>query len=394
MGLILLLIGIAIATNIYFQLTKKKREQSKDYSFRDGYKLTRTEFEDALQLMGRNLCSNEYCKREIVTLFIDVRRTLIADKCWKDSFAFSEAILQTCKKTTLDLLSFQDTIESPAKEKIDTATTRLIQERATVVVRPLTRESDRRFYNSGDAWKVRYQNLINSFDTDNVQQFYNDICQLATMSDKRVTTEREIYLLAHQFLVHKDKEYSLKFYMHYLHVKTLSDTFKHKKISKPNAKLLFRNTKEEQQFNQVCSKLLTSKNLNTALKQFDNLEISQRKKVRLDITAIREAAGKQAKVAGILSDILADEPESVTIPQQPLTEVTDNKEGLLQLFINKDYKLNKEEVDIFARSKGLFMNQLIQSINEEHFDELDDVLIEEEEEYYMLNETYYEQLRG
>lgn len=400
---ILACIGVILALKLLADISYKRQNASfyQSHKLRDGFKVTKREFDEALQLLNRSFCSNEYCKRETVTLFIDVKRSLAKDKRIRDSFAFNEAILQYCKKATLDILNFQDTVQSAANEEVDADIIRLIEERAAVIVRPLGKESDRSFYNSGDAWKVRYSNLVNDFKIENVQQFYEDICQLGSMSDKRVTIQRDIYYKAHQFLVQKDKEYSLKLYLQYLHVKTLSQSFKHKKISKTSSQWLFRNIKEEQQFGQIGTKLVKSNNINAALKQVDSLGIGQRKKINLDVTAIREAAGKQAKVAGILSDLLAD--EAVIQPEQTAKEtavlqndspVIDNKEHLLRLFIDNSYKLDKEEVDIFARSKGIFMNQLIQRINEEYFDELDDVLIEEENEHYLLNKTYLQQVRG
>ena len=40
----------------------------------------------------------------------------------------------------------------------------------------------------------------------------------------------------------------------------------------------------------------------------------------------------------------------------------------------------------------MFRNQLIESINESCFETLDDILIEEEEDYYQINEDYYKQI--
>jgi hypothetical protein len=40
----------------------------------------------------------------------------------------------------------------------------------------------------------------------------------------------------------------------------------------------------------------------------------------------------------------------------------------------------------------MFRNQLIESINESCFETLDDILIEEEEDYYQINESYYKQI--
>ena len=50
------------------------------------------------------------------------------------------------------------------------------------------------------------------------------------------------------------------------------------------------------------------------------------------------------------------------------------------------------EFEAFAKSKGVFKNQLIESINDICFERLDDVLIEEDEEYYTVNQYYYHKL--
>jgi hypothetical protein len=383
-------IGVILAIKLITASYRRRRTLPDElYMLCGGIRVTKTEFDEAHQLLKWNFCANKYCKEEIMALFIDVKRHLVNDKHMGDSLAFSEVVLHYCKKAALEVLNFQDSAKSDSmNEEIDIAIIELIKERAAEIVRPLTKGSDRSFYDSGDAWKVRYSHLINGFNPGSVMQFYKDICQLGTMSSGRITVQREIYYKAHQFLIDKDKKYSLKLYLRYLHVKTLTDSFAYKKIAKTNRQRLFRNEKEEQQFSQICDKLIKDKDLKAALKRFDNHGITRRKKIKLDITSIKEAAGKQARVAGILSDILADEP--VAVPK--VAPVIDNKDALLQLFINKDYKLTKEEVDIFAQSKGIFTAQLIQRINEEHFDELDDVLIEEEDGQYRLNEIYLEKV--
>jgi hypothetical protein len=387
-------IGVAAALKLAAGISRKKRHTLfyQSYTLRDGFNVTKAEWDEARRLLNRDFCSNEYCKKEIVTLFIDVKRHLAKEKRMKDCFASGEAILQYCKKAALDIVDFQDPVPcagSVGGKEIPADIAKLIKERATEIVRPLTKESDRSVYAGGDAWKVRYNQLVNGFKPESVAAFYEDIGQLGAMSDKRITIERDIYYKAHQFLIHKDKEYSLKLYLHYLHVKTLASSFKHKKINRANSQWLFRNLKEEQQFYQVCAKLLRNNDMKAALKQVDSLGITQRKKIRLDSASIREAAGKQARIAGILSDLLVDEPESApnVLPDADYTE------ALLQLFIDRNYTLNKEEADLFARSKGLFTSQLIQRINEAHFDQLDDVLIEEESEQYALNKTYLQQIR-
>ncbi|MDR1161137.1 MAG: hypothetical protein LBK45_02250 [Tannerellaceae bacterium] len=384
---ILVGIGVILALKLVTESYKRKKALSKrSYKLWDGFYVTKAELDETDQLLSWQFCSNEYCRREIIALFIDVKRNLAKSKRRKAAPSFNKTLLRYCREVTLKIIDFQDPLQDATlSEKPEAAIIELVKERAAVVVRPLTAESDRSLYYSGDAWEVRYSHLIKGFEPGNVAPFYEAICQLGMLSNKRVTIQREIYYEAHLFLLFKDKEYCLKLYLQYLHVKTHTYSFVHKKIAKASRQWLFRDTREEQQFDQLCSKLLKDKRINAALKQFDKLGIAQRKKIQLDIISIKEAAGKQARVAGILSDILDDEP-AATPKDAP---VIDNKEALLQLFIDKDYRLTKEEVDIFAQSKGVFTGQLIQRINEAYFDELDDVLIEEEDGGYRLNKMYF-----
>lgn len=64
----------------------------------------------------------------------------------------------------------------------------------------------------------------------------------------------------------------------------------------------------------------------------------------------------------------------------------------LEFFSKNNYSILQSEFEIFAKSKGAFKNQLIENINEICFENLDDVLIEEDEEYYTINEDYYQKL--
>jgi hypothetical protein len=387
-------IGVILALKLVTASYKSQKTLAKrSYKFRSGFNVTKAEYDEAYQLLKRDFCPNEYCRKETVALFIEVKRNLAKNRCRKDDLPSDEVVFQYCKKITLDILDFQDSVQDDVSEEPEPVIIELIKELAAEVVRQLTAESDRSFYNSGDAWKVRYNHLVNTFNSENAIQFYEDICQLGVMSDKRITVRREIYYKACQFLIHKNKEYGLKLYLQYLHIETLTGSSGYKKITKANRQWFFRNMKEEQQFDRLCDKLIKNKDLKAALKQFDKSGIARRKKIQLDVASIREAAGKQARVAGLLSDLLADEPAFVP-KDSPVIDHIDNKEVLLRLFIDKDYKLTKEEVDIFAQSKGIFAAQLIQRINEEHFDELDDVLIEEDNGLYRLNETYLEVVKG
>jgi hypothetical protein len=66
--------------------------------------------------------------------------------------------------------------------------------------------------------------------------------------------------------------------------------------------------------------------------------------------------------------------------------------SVLEIFAKNNFSVLQSELESFAKSKGVFKNQLIESINEICYEDLDDVLIEEEDEYYIINPNYYQRL--
>jgi hypothetical protein len=64
----------------------------------------------------------------------------------------------------------------------------------------------------------------------------------------------------------------------------------------------------------------------------------------------------------------------------------------LELFPKSNFSVSQIELEQFAKSKGIFKNQLIESINEICYEFLDDVLIEEEEDYYTINTNYFKRI--
>ena len=72
-----------------------------------------------------------------------------------------------------------------------------------------------------------------------------------------------------------------------------------------------------------------------------------------------------------------------------LTEINSTA---LEYFEKSNFSISKLELEAFAKSKGVFKNQLIESINEACYEFLDDVLIEEEDEHYTINTDYYQRI--
>lgn len=65
---------------------------------------------------------------------------------------------------------------------------------------------------------------------------------------------------------------------------------------------------------------------------------------------------------------------------------------LLDMFNQNGFYLGKNQINSFAQSKGLMVNSMINQINEACFEVLDDNLIEESEDGWVVNKDYYEQI--
>jgi hypothetical protein len=66
--------------------------------------------------------------------------------------------------------------------------------------------------------------------------------------------------------------------------------------------------------------------------------------------------------------------------------------SVLELFLINNFSIPQIEIQEFAKSKGIFKNQLIDSINESCYEVLDDILIEEEDDYYTINPEYFQKI--
>ena len=218
-----------------------------------------------------------------------------------------------------------------------------------------------------------------------IEQFYERI-SLITEAENRVTASREIWLQAYRFLASRNRTYSLMCYLQYLNVKTYSNTFKHISIAHKYIKLLFKNSMQKEYFDEICKQLLTSRDLAKAFESLEKL-LTERKKIELNPDAIKEVGKEQSEVAKVLGQYLSEDEiiqEKPTLPEDIQQEIE-----IIELFVSNSFRLSKQAVILFAQERKLFYSQLIQQINEVHYDVLDDLLIEESEEEYIMSKEYY-----
>ena len=352
---------------------------------------------DQVSRLEKAASNNEYCRNNIVGLFFLIRRQ------FPDVDKYDEQVVLTlCRYAVFRRLNYQrnDKDESVHRQILPDVYDAIDKE-CDANLKIITGKEDSSFYSKYvDAWEIRYANLEDFFTRKDVVWFYDEVCKLGKMNSVRVVEERKIYIKAHRFMVKIDREYSLRLYLHYLSVKSLSDNFKYNKIPDRNSKILFRTDAEKKQFDETCAKLLKNYDLKIALARFNKLKISQRKRITLNKNAIKVVAEKQSKVAGVLGALFADEPSeeklTTAVPEEIAVEKSpkNHQSDFFDLFASHSFVLNKEEVDIFARSRGFFAGRFVEDINEECYDELDDVLIEEDDNCYTMNEGYYHQIKG
>lgn len=197
-----------------------------------------------------------------------------------------------------------------------------------------------------------------------------------------------------------------------------SATFDNKQLTKTIQKNLFKTNEQLHDFEVLVSELIKDKNLEKALQGVSKIYAVKRKKIQLNAALIKEVQQQHSGTVELLNEYLKDEygDENNTIKTQEIsneevamviTQKFDEPqhsiyvsniafaplhETVLEVFAKSNFSVLQSEFETFAKSKGVFKNQLIESINEICYEDLEDVLIEEEDDYYTINPNYYERL--
>lgn len=266
-------------------------------------------------------------------------------------------------------------------------------------------------YNKG-RWKNKLEKLKTNFKEKEYSVFYKNITELGNQNKNNPSIEN-IFFEASKFIAKYNNETSLKLYVQYVHYDLISDSFDNKQLTKTIQKSLFKSAEQLKEFETIIGQLIKDKQLDTALQSVSNIYITKRKKIQLDTTKIKEVQEQHSGTVELLNEYLKDELEvestivkteeinlninyikevpssSVFIKEITLTAIQSDALILLE---KNGFSISIQDFDAFAKSNGAFKNSLIESINETCFEFIDDVLIEEEEENFNLNETYFQKL--
>lgn len=264
-------------------------------------------------------------------------------------------------------------------------------------------------------WKIKFETLTESFNEQSKEKFIEQIHELEKINQGNPSIEN-IFYEASKFIAKIDKVASLKFYIHYLYYDLKSSKVDNKQLNKTIQKNLFKNNEQLKDFEKIIAELVKSKKLKNAIEQVEKIYEPKRKKIKLDKTAIKEVQKQDKGTVEILNEYLKDEYEDETTSikteeindEEVKIEITNKSDNQLDspfsvtlnqiqtevlfLFANRSYSIPNIEIESFCKSKGVFKGQLIDSINECCYEILDDVIIEENGESYILSETYYQKI--
>ena len=268
-------------------------------------------------------------------------------------------------------------------------------------------------------YKTKLKDLAFIFDSNRIDDYSKEIIELEIRNKENPFIEN-IYFEASKFISNYNKELALEYYIKYLYHDLKSVTFDNKQLTKTIQKNLFKTNEQLHNFQAIISELINDRNLEKALQELTKIYKVKRKKIQLDSISIKEVQKQHSGTVELLNEYLKDdyEDENNTIKTQEInneeikieitqktTEIqqsiyiynsvlrlTEINSTALEYFEKSNFSISKLELEAFAKSKGVFKNQLIESINEACYEFLDDVLIEEEDEHYTINTDYYQRI--
>lgn len=262
-------------------------------------------------------------------------------------------------------------------------------------------------------WKSKFEEISSSFNK-NSKEFLYQIIELGKLNKENPSVEN-IFFEASKFIAKYDQEKALSLYLHYLDHDLKSITFDNKQLTKTIQKNLFKDNIQLENFERIVSEFIQDKDLEKAINSVPQVYAVKRKKIQLDKSVIKEVQKKHSGTVELLNEYLGDE-NSEDLDDKPVIEKqieisiayskTEEMVSIyskdfvfkpihtstLDFFSKNNYSILQSEFEIFAKSKGAFMNQLIENINEICFENLDDLLIEEDEEYYTINYDYHQKI--
>lgn len=269
--------------------------------------------------------------------------------------------------------------------------------------------------NNTNRWKEKFDLIVS--DYSNAISFEREVERLAEVNIKNPSLDT-IYFDASKFISTHDKIVSLKLYLRYLEKDLHSNRFDRKHLTKTIQKNLFSTKEQIEDFEKIVNEFVITRDLQSAFQKIANIYLPKRKKIVIDRSAIDRVQRLDSETSQKLGDLLADEEtqeeeltviefeENLNIELHVLNPSLENEilkysqnlglseiqMNVLDFFERNSFSILQSELEDYMRSKQLFMGATLEAINDTLYDTLDDLLIEEEDEYFTINQEYFKKL--
>lgn len=267
-------------------------------------------------------------------------------------------------------------------------------------------------------WKIFFGQLKFKLESNNQKEFITGIAELEKVNQKNPNIEH-IFYEASKTIARQNQTIALQYYAKYIYYDLKSKKIDNKPINKTLQKLLFKTDQQLSDFKDIISKLILDKDIQVAIEEITKIYDPKRKKIVLDSQAIKKVEQKHSGTVELLNQYLTND-ESIsntessvknegeivetsikeqiakkdTFPSftEKLSLSKIQKEVLFKISEN-DFSITMDQIETLAMAEGMFKNQLIDSINDSCAELLDgEVLIEEDDDSYVIEESYYNEL--
>ncbi|GAB0157153.1 hypothetical protein CHRYSEOSP005_24230 [Chryseobacterium sp. Alg-005] len=362
----------------------------KYYRYRKGSQNYKYTFDSVKgEIYGHILKLSENNVREVYSN----KRKLTAEFNYSSPEIFTPYYEKVISKLDAFLIDDQKNILSP-----DTDTEKLLNESNTT------------------RWKSKFETITQTYT--NTVDFENQIIRLAEENIKNPSVEN-IFYEASKFMAKLNKQSSLKLYVYYIDSDLKSSKFDNKQMNKTIQKSLFKTDEQLRDFEEILNDFIKDRQLGNALKRIASVYEPKRKKIVIDRNSIQEVQKQHSGTVNLLNEYLQDELEDeiktsdsienetgevqIHITSNGYTEsviskfnsdllLSELQKEILEIFEKNSFSIPRNELEEVLKSKNQMMSSVIDSINESCYEALDDVLIEEDDDYFTIFPDYYKKL--
>ncbi|SHF03485.1 tellurite resistance TerB C-terminal domain-containing protein [Dysgonomonas macrotermitis] len=322
------------------------------------------------------------------------------------------------RKLNTDLGLHVSNANDKYNERITSVIEDLLPQLAKKLVKKAHSDTEKELYALNTSrWKIKFEELTDKYKGD-YKQFKSDIVALGILNEKNPSIEH-IFYEASKFISKYHRETALTLYIYYLHYDLRSESFDNKELTKSIQKNIFESNKQLHDFQLVVSQYINDRDLLGALRSIPPIFETNRKKISVNLDTIKEVEISLSETVNLLNEYLCDDFENEDILIQSIQindkeleiKITDKKAetkdevqniysselllsetqiSVLSFFTKNNLSITTDDFKDYAKNNGWFARPIIDGINETCYEFLDDILIEEDDNYYIITENYYQ----